>query len=59
MNGEGIIIARAGRPMVRLTPIATDEAPRVGGRWKDRVRIAPNFDALPADIAAAFGVEGP
>ena len=30
-------------------------APRRLGDWKGRVRIAPDFDELPTDIAAAFG----
>ena len=57
MNGEEIIIARAGRPMVRLVPIRADDSPRVGGQWKGRVRIADDFDTLPEDIAAAFGMD--
>ena len=57
MNGEEVIIAKAGRPMVRLVPIVNDETPRQGGQWKGRVHIAEDFDSLPADIAAAFGME--
>jgi len=57
MAGEEIIIAKAGQPMVRLEPIRTDVSPRQGGQWKGRVRIAEDFDTLPADIAAAFGIE--
>ena len=59
MNGEEVIIARAGTPMVRLVPIHPDASPRVGGQWKGRIRIAEDFDALPDDIAAAFGIEQP
>jgi prevent-host-death family protein len=57
MNGEEVIIAKAGQPMVRLVPIRPDDSPRVGGQWKGRVRIAEDFDTLPEDIAGAFGVE--
>ena len=57
MSGEEVIIAEAGQPMVRLTPILVDHSPRVGGQWKGRVRIAEDFDSLPDDIAAAFGIE--
>lgn len=56
MNGEEVIIAKAGQPMVRLTPIQADHSPRVGGQWKGRIRIADDFDSLPEDIAAAFDV---
>ena len=56
MNGEEVIIAKAGQPMVRLVPILADDSPRVGGQWQGRVRLADDFDALPDDIAAAFGI---
>jgi antitoxin (DNA-binding transcriptional repressor) of toxin-antitoxin stability system len=52
-----VIIAKAGQPIVRLVPIQADDSPRVGGQWKGRVRIAEDFDALPDDLAAAFGIE--
>ena len=57
MNGEEVIIAKAGQPMVRLVPIQPDDTPRQGGQWKGRVRIADDFDTLPYDIATAFGME--
>jgi prevent-host-death family protein len=57
MNGEEVIIAKAGQPMVRLVPIHADATPRLGGQWKGRVRMAEDFDSLPTDIAAAFGIE--
>lgn len=57
MNGEEVIIAKAGRPMVRLVPIHADATPRQGGQWKGRVRIADDFDTLPDDVASAFGIE--
>ncbi len=59
MSGEEIIIAKAGQPMVRLVPVQLDQSPRTGGQWKGRVRIADDFDALPADIASAFGIDQP
>jgi prevent-host-death family protein len=59
MEGEEVIIAKAGQPMVRLVPIRTDDTPRRGGQWKGRVRIADDFDTLPDDIAAAFGIDQP
>jgi prevent-host-death family protein len=59
LSGEEVIIAKAGRPMVRLVPIRADEGPRQGGQWKGKVRIAEDFDALPDDLAAAFGMDAP
>ena len=34
-----------------------DDRPRLGGQWKGLVRIAEDFDSLPVDIAAAFGID--
>jgi prevent-host-death family protein len=57
LEGEEVIIARGGKPMVRLVPIRDHDTPRKGGQWKGKVRIAEDFDELPEDIARAFGME--
>jgi prevent-host-death family protein len=57
LQGEDVVIAKAGMPVVRLVPIPVDTSPRVGGQWKGRVAIAEDFDTLPDDIAEAFGME--
>lgn len=56
LAGEDVVIARSGRPVVRLVPVADEEAsPRSGrGAWRGRVRIADDFDELPEEVAAAF-----
>jgi prevent-host-death family protein len=57
LEGEEVIIARAGKPAVRLVPIRESDKPRRGGQWKGKVRIAEDFDDLPEDIARSFGME--
>lgn len=53
--GEEIVIAKAGRPLARLVPIATRTTPRVLGLWADQVRIGDDFDdPLPEEIQRAF-----
>lgn len=57
LRGEEIVIARAGRPLVRLTAVEADERPRdlSKGYWKGRVRIADDFDApLPDEVLSTF-----
>ena len=55
-KGEEIVIARAGRPLARLMPLASPTRPRRPGLLKGRIRISKDFDApLPRDIARAFG----
>jgi prevent-host-death family protein len=53
-QGEDIVIGRAGRPVARLVPYRESASPRRPGGWEGRVRIAPDFDELPPDVAAAF-----
>jgi prevent-host-death family protein len=56
--GEEIIIARNGRPVARLTPVAARLSPRCPGQWRGQVRIGADFDApLPAEMAAGFGLD--
>jgi prevent-host-death family protein len=58
--GEEIIIARAGRPIARLVPLAGSPSPRRSpGGWRGKVRISDDFDELPAEIDAAFRGERP
>jgi prevent-host-death family protein len=57
LEGEEVIIARAGKPMVRLVPVRDNDTPRKGGQWKGKVRIAEDFDVLPEDVAQSFGIE--
>ncbi|MFI5226912.1 MAG: type II toxin-antitoxin system Phd/YefM family antitoxin [Candidatus Limnocylindrales bacterium] len=43
-RGERVIIARAGKPIAILEPIADRSRPRVPGRDKGKVIIHANFD---------------
>lgn len=52
--GEEIIISKAGVPVAKLVSYHEDETPRTPGFWKDRVVIAPDFDELSPQLAAAF-----
>jgi prevent-host-death family protein len=58
VQGQDIVIARAGKPLVRLTPVVA-RARRIGyGADKGRIRIKGDFDApLPDDLLRAFGVK--
>ena len=52
--GEEVIIGKAGRPVARLVPYVESTRRRVPGRWKNRVRIADDFDVTPVDVMRAF-----
>jgi prevent-host-death family protein len=53
-NGEEILIAKAGEPVARLSAYDSGEEPRPLGLWKGKVKIAKDFDRLPADLLRAF-----
>jgi prevent-host-death family protein len=54
-GGEEIVIARAGRPVARLVPLAVGSEGRAPGRWAKHVNIAVDFDApLPVSIIRGF-----
>ena len=54
-EGEEIIIAKAGRPLARLVPLAQRTGPRPLGLLAGEVRVGPDFDdPLPATIREAF-----
>lgn len=55
-GGEEVILARAGKPVAKLVPYQANEKRRVGGQWRGKVKIAADFDNLPKDVAAAFGM---
>jgi prevent-host-death family protein len=53
--GEEIIIAKAGRPLARLVPVAKRVKPRELGLLAGQVWIADDFDdPLPANVVRAF-----
>jgi prevent-host-death family protein len=58
LDGEEIIIAKAGKPLVRLTPLMKKTVRRRPGAMKGMIRMSDDFDApLPPDLARAFGAE--
>ncbi len=58
-KGNEVILARAGKPVAKLTMYAGSTKPRRPGALAGKIHIAPDFDELPADIAAAMGALEP
>jgi prevent-host-death family protein len=54
LAGEEVTIARAGKPVVKLVPIERDTRSRKPGRYKGKIRIAPDFDETPEAVIQAF-----
>ena len=54
-RGDEILIARAGKPIARLLPIAQGRPPPVLGADRGKFTVPEDFDApLPEDVVAAF-----
>jgi prevent-host-death family protein len=54
-NGEEIIIAKAGKPVARLMPLAVPARRRRLGLLKGKIKIAEDFDApLPEEVLRLF-----
>jgi prevent-host-death family protein len=54
--GEDIVIARNGKPVARLVPVAqTNSLASVYGALRGQIHMADDFDELPDEIAEAFG----
>ena len=47
LAGEEVIIQKAGKPAVRLVPVAAGTGRRKPGAWHGKVRMAPDFDEMP------------
>jgi prevent-host-death family protein len=54
LAGEEIVIARNGEPLVKLVPVPKERKPRVPGRYKGKIWIAPDFEFTDAEIEELF-----
>jgi prevent-host-death family protein len=52
--GEEVVIARNGKPVARLSPLADDLPPRQPGALKGKSWIADNFDDFDAELEEMF-----
>jgi prevent-host-death family protein len=54
-KGQDVVIARAGKPVARLTQLHASKLPIRYGVLKGAVRISDDFDApLPEDVLDSF-----
>ena len=55
-KGREVLIAKAGKPVARLSRYAGAAQPRKPGALRGKIVIAPDFDELPEDLQVAFGM---
>lgn len=53
-KGKKVVIAKAGKPYLDLTPHKDNKKPRKPGRFKGQIRISKDFDQTPGEIVQAF-----
>jgi prevent-host-death family protein len=51
LKGNEVIIAKAGKPVAKLVSIQGLAQPRIPGSLAGKIRIEPDFDQLPDDMA--------
>ena len=57
LNGDEVIVAKAGKPVAKLVAYHGPAEERRPGALKGQIWIAPDFDVLPPDMAEAFGMD--
>ena len=61
-EGEEVIIAKAGKPFLKLVPYVAEgsetKEPRRLGAWKGKIWVAPDFDDTPQEMIDSFYGEG-
>ncbi|NJL78780.1 MAG: type II toxin-antitoxin system Phd/YefM family antitoxin [Richelia sp. RM2_1_2] len=55
LAGEEVIIAKAGKPAIRMIPYQKKKELRIPGGWEGKVTMSDDFDdELPPEILAGF-----
>ncbi|MCK5157346.1 MAG: type II toxin-antitoxin system prevent-host-death family antitoxin [Spirochaetales bacterium] len=55
-QGEEVIIKKAGKPVAVLKKYDNSRKERKPGAFADKIIIKKDFDSLPQDLEAAFGM---
>lgn len=55
-NGEEFLIGRAGKPVAKIIPYTPDAKKGRLGLFKGKIKIAPDFDTWPDDVAQSLGL---
>jgi prevent-host-death family protein len=54
LDGEDVVIARKGEPLVKLVPVPKAPKRRIPGRLKGSVWIGPDFEFTDEEITELF-----
>ena len=54
LQGEDVIISKAGKPLVKMIPYIPHSELRKPGYWRGKVTMAEDFDTLPESVINSF-----
>lgn len=54
LAGEDVVIAKAGKPVVKLVPYTVRKKPRTFGKFKGQISVPDNFDDEDEEINKLF-----
>lgn len=54
LEGEEVVISKAGKPLVKLIAYQVNREPRKPGNWQGKVKMSADFDELPEEILKSF-----
>ncbi len=54
LQGEEVIISKAGKPLVKLVRYSPPSTARTPGLWAGKVKMADDFDVTPNEIINTF-----
>ncbi len=52
--GEEVVIAKAGKPQVKLVPVQAEPPKRKPGSARGKIKILPGFDEMDEEITELF-----
>lgn len=54
LEGEEVVISKAGKPLVKLIAYQVNRELRKPGNWQGKVKMSADFDELPEEILKSF-----
>jgi prevent-host-death family protein len=54
VEGEDVVICKAGKPVARLIPFVQKKIKRKPGGWEGKVKISDDFNELPKTFLKNF-----
>ena len=58
-KGEGFVVTRMGKPVVRIVRVETPGRPHRPGGLTGRIRMSEDFDDWPPELQEASGMAAP